>query len=85
MPRKKKNNSMPDYAATEEQQRAYRYCVRRDIKISPGGVAGVPNQWSIDICLDGRKWTKSPKTFGRDEIWEVFYNYCMYYYAKKKN
>ena len=78
MPRLKKKESMPDYNPTPEELEAYRYCMTNDIRISPGCVYN-GTTWAIDIYAKG-KWNRSPKTFGRDEIWEVFYNYCKYYY-----
>ena len=81
MPKIKKKSWMPNYNPTKEQNEAYLYCLRRNIKISPGGILGVPNRWTVDIFAKG-KWNKSPESYGPKEIWEVFYNYCLYYKNK---
>ena len=81
MPRIKKKSWMPAYNPTKEEYDAYLYCVRNSIRISPGGTH-IHNEWTIDVFAKG-KWNKSPKTFGPKEIWEVFYNYCKYYYDKR--
>ena len=82
MPRIKKKNWMPDYIPTKEEYDAYLYCVRNSIRISPGGT-NIHNEWTIDIFAKG-KWNKSPDSYGHKEIWEVYYNYCKYYYEKSK-
>ena len=73
---------MPEYIPTEEEYDAYLYCVRNSIRISPGGT-NIHNEWTIDIFAKG-KWNKPPKSYGPKEVWEVFYNYCIYYYEKGK-
>ena len=82
MPKVKDKNPMGIYNPTEEEIRASDYCIQNDIKISPGGVNG-KNEWTIDIDL-GKGYRKSPKTFGKTEVWEAYYNYCLYYFNKKK-
>ena len=78
---KKKQESMPSYVPSQEERKWHLYCVRNDIRVSPGG-ANYDN-WHIDVCLDGKTWHRSPKTFGKDEIWENCYKICRYYYDKQ--
>ena len=79
--RKKKNYTMGDYLPSEDERNAYLYCIRNDIRIAPGRVAN-KNQWTVDIYTP-KGWRKSPNSFGPVEIWEVYYNYCKYYYDKR--
>ena len=74
---------MPKYEPDEEEARAHRYCLDNNIRISPGGTS-VNDRWTVDISLDGRTWNKSPQSYPGDEVWEVFYNYCKFYYGKRK-
>ena len=77
--RKKKNYTMGDYLPTDEEREAYHYCISNNIRISPGRATG--NTWTIDIFAKG-KWNKSPDSYGPVEVWEAFYNYCLYYKNK---
>lgn len=74
---------MPHYNASREEDDAYLYCTRKGIRISPGAVKG-GNKWTIDVSLDGLRWHKSPKEYGRENIWEEVYKMCAYYYNKRK-
>ena len=80
----KKASWMPKYEPNEEEQKAHRYCLDNNIRISPGGTSS-NDRWTVDISLDGKKWTKSPQKYKSDEVWEVFYNYCLYYFNKRKS
>ena len=83
MPRKKQS-WMPHYSPSEEEYAAHMYCMNNNIRLSPGGING-SDQYTVDISLDGKKWTKSPKKFKSSDVWEVYYNYCLYYYNKRKD
>ena len=49
---KRKNYRMPSYLATPEENAAYKYCVKNNIRISPKGIQNDPDHWYIDIsCL----------------------------------
>ena len=82
MPRKKEPYTMGVYNPTDEEVLARDYCINNNIKISPGKVPG-KEEWTIDINL-GQGYRKSPKTFKKVEVWEAYYNYCLYYFNKKK-
>ena len=77
-----KKTWMPKYNPSEEEHEAHMYCMNNGIMISPGGTQ--TDRYTIDINL-GKGWNKSPKTFKSDEVWEVFYNYCLYYFNKRKS
>lgn len=84
MPRWKKQEPMPNYNATREQTTAHHWCCNNNIRISPGGLVKDKDSWTIDISLDGKTWHKSPKTYGREEVWDKYYEICLYYYNKNK-
>ena len=79
---KSKHYTMGTYDPTPEEKDAYDYCVKNNIRISPRGIHG-QNKWYVEVYAKG-KWNRSPEKYGPGEVWEVFYNYCKYYYAKKK-
>ena len=81
MPKKKETNPMGIYNPTEEEVIARDWCINNNIKISPGGING-KQEWTVDIDL-GKGYRKSPKSYKKVEVWEVYYNYCKYYYEKK--
>ena len=78
--KKNKVRYMPDYIPTEHEKQAYLYCVRNNIRISPGGGSEV--DWHIDIYAGG-KWNRSKEKYNRDEIWSEYYRCCLYYYDKR--
>ena len=51
MAKKKKNYSLPNYLASEEENKAYRYCVRNNIRISYKGIQDDPDHWHIEVRL----------------------------------
>ena len=80
MPWKPKDNWMPDYAPTVEEQKAYEYCVNNDIRISPKGISGDTSRYKISIYNDGR-WKDSPPMPAK-EVWKTLYKYCIFYHKK---
>jgi len=61
--------------------KAYRWCVRNNIAISPK--AKSTTAWYVDIKNKGKTHT-SPKTYGKTEIWEKIFEYCKFYYDKHR-
>ena len=61
--------------------KAYRWCVRNNIAISPK--AKSTTAWYVDIKNKGKTHT-SPETYGRTEIWEKIFEYCKFYYDKHR-
>ena len=78
---KRQDYTMGVYDPTIEEIRARDWCIDNNIKISPGGING-KQEWTVDIDL-GKGYRKSPKSYKKVEVWEVYYNYCKYYYEKK--
>ena len=86
--RKKKNNALPSYLPNQEEQKWYRYCVHNNIRISPWGIFNDPDNWYININIGpykrGEKQNLSPEPYDRKQIWNKYYEYCKYYYDKRK-
>jgi len=61
--------------------KAYRWCVRNNIAISPK--AKSTTAWYVDIKNKGKTHT-SPETYGKTEIWEKIFEYCKFYYDKHR-
>ena len=80
--KEQKARQLPDYIPTTEEFGWYRYCMQNDIKISVGGTHQ-PGKWKIAIHHGG-KWVDSPYTYDRNTIWQSYYEYCKFYYDKKK-
>lgn len=73
-----------EYVPSNEENKAYCWCVNNNIRISPGGMSKDPKHWTIDISLDKETWHKSPKKYKPSELWPKFYEICIYYYNKNK-
>lgn len=80
MPKPKKY-SMGKYDPTEYEQEAYEWGVNNNIRISPCA-KGANGQWFVSIYNKG-KWNNTPETYGPGEVWEVVFNYYVYYYERK--
>jgi len=65
----------------EDLWEAYRWCVREGIHIAPR--AKNDTAWYVDIKNKG-KINTTPDTFGKTEIWTKIFEYCAYYYSKRK-
>ena len=61
--------------------KAYRWCVRNNIAISPK--AKSTTAWYVDIKNKDKTHT-SPETYGKTEIWEKIFEYCKFYYDKHR-
>jgi len=61
--------------------KAYRWCVRNKIAISPRAYSAT--QWYVDITNKDKTHT-SPDTYGKTEIWNKIFEYCKYYYEKHR-
>lgn len=78
--RKRKNYTMGDYMATPEEQEAYLWGVRNNLRIAPKCCG--PKQWYVEIFLNG-KWNHNGEKFGPVEVWEQVFKYYLYYYGKR--
>ena len=83
---KRQNYTMPSYLQSKEEQEAYVYCVKNNIRISPYGIQNDTDHWRIAISLGPyKKWEKphlSPSKYCRKTIWPEYYKMCKYYYDK---
>ncbi len=61
--------------------KAYRWCVRNQIAISPKAYSAT--QWHVEIRNKDRT-NISPDTYGKTEIWAKIFEYCKYYYDKHR-
>lgn len=82
MPRKKKGVGMGDYLPTEQEQKAYRYGIRNDIRIAPRAVPNSAGSWYVEIFQGGR-WSHNGEQFGPVDVWRQVYAYYIYYYNKR--
>jgi len=78
---------LPDnYIQSKEEEEAYLYCVKNDIRIGPVAVKEIIGSWAVGISLPGNHKVvhKSPEICDKHSIMEVVYRYCIYYYNKRK-
>jgi len=78
---KKSPWDMGEYIASDADSKAYDWCIKNGIYISP--TAKTEGAWWLDIENNG-KVNRSPKTFTKTAIWEKMYEYYNYYYGKHK-
>jgi len=86
--KRRKNHTMPAYLATTEELKAYRYCVRNNIRISPIGIMNENDRWKIEIRMGpykrGEQGNVAPSIYDKHTIWPEYYRMCKYYYEKRK-
>ena len=75
-----------DYMQSAEEEKAYLYCVKNKIIISPVAVKDTIGSWAIGISVPGNHKVvhKSPEICDKHSIMEVMYRCCLYYYNKRK-
>jgi len=87
MARKKKNYSLPNYLASEEENKAYRYCVRNNIRISYKGIQDDEDHWRIEVRLGpyvkGEKTYVSPEIYDRKKVNTTYYKIILEYHTKE--
>ena len=76
---KKDKIDMGFYSAKEDEQKAYAWCIKNNIFISPK--AKNSKEWYIDIELN-KKVNTSPITYEKVEIWKQIFKFYVYYYNK---
>ena len=79
MPAKKQKNTMGQYTQSSEDTKAYIWCIRNKIFISP--LATGNGSWYIEIN-NGGKVNRSPESYGPTTIWIKLYEFYKYYYNK---
>ena len=86
-----KSNKLPHYSPSNEENDAYLYCVRNNIRISykPQTTGASPKCWHITIIIGpykkGEKLNVSPDCYKAGECQEQMYKTCEYYYEKYRN
>ncbi len=84
----KKPTWMKYPAPTEEQEKAYQYCVENAIRISPIAAESgpKPSKYFVGVSdpRDYKKVYKSRFQYDEDQIWDAVYDACLYYYLKRK-
>jgi hypothetical protein len=79
---KRKMEIMGTHVPTLIEQEHRRWCINKDIKISPSAAsAGV---WYIDIAIRN-KINRSPKLYDKKDVWIELYKFYKYYYEKYKD
>ena len=74
-----KKVNMGTYNTTEQDLKAYRWCIRNKIYITPKAITEA--RWSITIENNGRTY-EDPNHYIKGLIWEKIYEYYRYYYEK---
>ena len=84
--RGKTSLSMGSYQRTTEEDKASIWCLNNDICITPRQAQWKVPMWYIDIekgVYPNRKLIgTSPKSYGKNRIWEKLAQYQKYYYDK---
>ena len=83
-----KRNLLPDYSPSSEETEAYLYCINNDIRICTIPVKDEIGVWYIGINIGpyvkGEKINLSPKTYDKSDVYKSYYEFCKYYYEKRK-
>ncbi len=79
---KKNGWDMGDYTVTEEDLKAYIWCIRNKIYISPRAIREA--RWAIDI-VNSDKTNTDPNSYTKADIWSKTYEYYKHYYRKKND
>ena len=74
---------MGTYHQTDDEEKAYRWCIKHNILISPICYT-YGKSWKIDIIINGKSF-KSPESYPKIECWKKMYEYYKYYYDKHEN
>jgi len=76
-----KGVNMGEYQATHEEWKAYRWCIRNSIYISPKATGEAT--WTVTITNKGIT-NQDPKDYIKVVIWKTVFKYYKYYYDKYK-
>jgi len=86
--KKNKGNSMPNYAATEEERKWSKYCIDNNIRISQAPEKGEIGKWRMTINIGPYKRGEvshlSPSVYDKHTVYPAYYQMCKYYYDKRK-
>ena len=67
------------YTPSSEDMKAYIWCIRNKIFISPFATGN--GSWYIEIKIGGNT-SRSPEPYGPTTIWIKLYEFYKYYYKK---
>lgn len=73
---------MGEYLPTKEEELAWVWCIRNNIKIAP--TCKSEGAWWIEIT-NNNKTNRTPNVFTKTAVWKELYKYCKYYYNKYEN
>tara|TARA_B000000557_G_C20812563_1_gene461025 strand:- start:2927 stop:3202 length:276 start_codon:yes stop_codon:yes gene_type:complete len=83
-----KSNKLPHYSPSNEENDAYLYCVRNNIRICTIPVKNEIGLWYIGVNIGpyvkGEKINLSPQTYDKYNVYQNYYKFCKYYYDKRK-
>ena len=78
-----------DYTPSEIEIKASHYCIAKDIRISPvpASEGPMPIKWHIGISepANYKKIYRSKFQYDNHQVWEAYYEMCLYYYNKDEN
>jgi len=77
---KKKGIDMGEYIPSDEEYKAFVWCIRNNIKIAPR--ARSESDWYLIIFINGKQF-QSPLHYGKIDIWVQLYQFYLYYYNKE--
>tara|TARA_B110000285_G_scaffold109141_1_gene123880 strand:+ start:439 stop:696 length:258 start_codon:yes stop_codon:yes gene_type:complete len=80
--KKKSPWDMGEYLPTKEEELAWVWCIRNNIKIAP--TCKSEGAWWIEIT-NNNKTNRTPNVFTKTAVWRELYKYCKYYYNKYEN
>lgn len=74
---------MPSYLRSPEEEVAYQWCIKNEIKIAPHAASSSKqnDEWWIDIEAKNLK-KRSPYKYNRDQIWSKIFELYVFYYKK---
>jgi hypothetical protein len=73
---------MPGYDKSELESKAYLWCIKNNIKISPFAVLkSNPRTWWVDVEING-KVKRSPYKYDENQIWPKIFELYAFYYKK---
>lgn len=73
---------MGNYAASELEFTAFKWCINNGIYIAPH--ANTALDWYICVTINDKS-SLSPLTYKKIEVWKQIYRFYIYYYNKYNN
>jgi len=70
---------MGSYMPSEDEFKAYHWCINNNIYIAPKALTEA--RWSI-VITNNNKTNEDPNSYLKNDIWVKIYEYYKYYYNK---